>query len=110
MANRLEKVVQIVGGGGGSGGGGGFGDVPGSESPGTGLPPQGTRCYEDLIVKVAQLWPKHIIVLVKPDKGAEYLRVSDLGDGYVWKVTGTCQNGYIKLNYTLIKSPGLGSD
>eukprot|EP01034_Spumella_vulgaris_P018340 gene18340-23424_t len=104
MANRLEKVVQIVGGGGG-GGGGGFGDVPGSEPPGTGLPPQGTRCYEDMRAKIAQLWPYYVITYVKTDSGDEYFRVSDIGGLYVWKVTGTCQNGYIKINYTLIKSP-----
>lgn len=109
MTNKLEKTQQIIGGGSGGndGGGGGSG---GGGGQGTSLPPEGSKCYEDLIAKVAQLWPYHIIAHIRPDKGGDYLRVSDFGDGYVWRVTGTCQNGYIKLNYTLIKSPGIGSD
>ena len=107
MANRLEKTTQVIGGA-GVPGGGDFVDV-GGEPADVGLPPVGSRCYEDLFVKVAQLWPNHIITHVKPDSGADYFRVSDFSFGYVWRVTGTCQNGYIKINYTLLQSPGIGS-
>lgn len=109
MSNRLEKLPQIAGGGGAPGGGGGVIDVGGGTSS-PGLPPQGSRCYEDLFIKVAQLWPNHIITHVKPDKGGDYLRVSDFGGGYVWRVTGTCQNGYLNIDYALLQSPGIRSD
>lgn len=107
MTNKLEKTPQFIGGGSGGTGGSG-GDSGGNQS--ISLPPEGSKCYEDLLVKVAQLWPYHIIAHIQPDKGGDYLRVSDFGGDYVWRVTGTCQNGYIKINYTLIQSPGIGSD
>lgn len=109
MANRLEKIQQVgTAGGGGPGGSGGGSDGP-TEPIATGLPPQGSPCYEDLLAKVAKLWPNHNITLAKSDSGNNYLRVADFGNGYVWRVTGTCKNGYIKIDYGLIQSPGIGS-
>lgn len=55
------------------------------------------------------MWPNHVITRVNPDKGSDYLRVSDFSNGYVWRVTGTCLNGYIKIDYKLLQSPGVGN-
>lgn len=109
MANTLIKNQgEPAGGGAGSGGSGGSGGGGGTNGPG--LPPQGSKCYGDLFAKVQKLWPNHQITYVKSDSGAEYLRVSDLGAyGYVWKVTGTCKNGYIEINYVVLQSPGIGT-
>ena len=111
MANTLIKLagVPVSGGGGSDGGGGGGGSGPDGNG-GPGLPPQGSACYEDMWTKIAQLWPYYVITYVKTDSGDEYFRVADIGGSYVWKVTGTCQNGYVKLNYKLLQSPGIGSD
>lgn len=109
MPNRLEKLTQISGGS-GSPGSPGFVDVGGEVTPDKPLPPVGSKCYEDLFTKVQQLWPWHIVTHVKPDKGSDYLRVSDISGGYVWRVTGVCKNGYIEISYTLLQSPGVGSD
>ncbi|MBV7457308.1 hypothetical protein KW843_22700 [Acidovorax sp. sif1233] len=102
MSNLLEKIVQPAGGGPAEGGS----HDEGGGGPSGGLPPAGSACYGDLMAKVAQLWPFHIITHVQPDKGVDYLRVSDFGNDYVWKVWGTCQNGHIKINYTLLQQPG----
>lgn len=73
------------------------------------MPPKESQCYGDLYAKVAQLWPYHTITYVKTDSGAEYFRVADFNGGYVWKVTGTCQNGYIEVRYSQLQIPGVGS-
>lgn len=104
MANRLEKLPQITGGGGGTSGS--SSPEEGGGGSGTSLPPTGSQCYVDLSSKIAKLWPNHIVTHVKPDKGGDYFRVSDLMGDYVWKVTGSCQNGVIKINYTLLQQPG----
>lgn len=103
MSNLLEKIIQPVGGG-GLGEGGSHNEGGGGTDGG--LPPAGSPCRGGLVAKVAQLWPFHTIVHVQPDKGGDYLRVSDLGNEYVWKVWGTCQNGYLKINYILLQQPG----
>lgn len=107
MPNRLEKTPLLIGpsaGGGGAGGGSGG-------SGGGSLPPQGTSCFQSLSAKVAELWPWHIIEFVQSDRGGAFFRVSDYGAGYVWRVTGSCENGYLVINYQLIQSPpGYGSD
>ena len=109
MANRLEKVVQIVGGG-GAVDGGDFIDVGGEVTPDKPLPPVESKCYEDLFTRVQELWPTYIVTRVVPDKGSDYFRVSDIGGGYVWRVTGVCKNGYIEISYKLLQSPGIGSN
>ena len=105
MANKLEKLPQVSGGGTGAPGGGGFGDV-GDDVKKPPLPPVGSPCYEDLFVKVQQLWPLHTITHVKPDSGNDYLRVESAFTGYVWGVTGKCVNGYIQIRYWVLQSPG----
>ena len=101
MANTLVKMVLVsspppeTGGAGGSGGGGAGG-----------LPPKDSRCYDDLRAKVAQLWPRHTIVYVQPDKGGTYFRVADYQENYVWRVVGVCRDGYLEVDYRLLKQPG----
>lgn len=104
MANQLQKIAIERTGGGGVGGGE-FGDV-GDDPKKGGLPPKESKCYGDLFAMVVKMWPGHSVVLVESDTGNSWLRVTDMSGQYVWRVTGSCANGYLKINYSLLQSPG----
>ena len=95
MPNKLEKTPLPTGGGGGGGGGGSGG---GGSGGGGGLPPEDTPCFNAIKTRIGDLWPQHFIEYVR---AGGYFKLTAPGGtmGVYTKVTGSCSNGYVSLNY-----------
>ena len=96
MPNYLEKVPLQTGGSGGGGGGSGGG------GGGGGTPPQGTPCFDAISARIHELWPFYTVEYL-PDAGV--FRLASQGGMYVYHVSGSCSNGYVSLNYELVRGP-----
>lgn len=104
MANKLEKLPPPAGGGGT--GGGGSSEGPNAPGSGGGLPPRDSSCFLAIESRIKELWPFYTVRYVQPDQGGAYFRLSDMGEQYVYAVTGSCSKGYVRLNYTALRAPG----
>lgn len=102
MPNKLEKIIQIVPDG---SSGGSSGDSP-SDKPPVGIPPAGTRCRADVWEQVQLAFPQSQIVEINPDAGPNFLRVTQIFTGRVYRVDASCINGAVVIAYRLISQPG----
>lgn len=100
MPNKLEKTPLPTGGGGGGGSGGGGGGGGGSGGGGS-LPPEGSPCFTAIAARISELWPQSYVEYVR---AAGYFKLTTPGGtpGVYTKVTGSCSNGYVALNYELV--------